>query len=454
MANKKGKNICRYHPGTDTWVGAHSAAYSCCKNTNFHSPGCTVVDAHELASIPGVIERASQIFWSRSGRKCVVSTEVGTFVFQYNPSFNRWTHTHLLQSRPGTGVSDKAYGLLEHPLQEPFSHDGRYLVVEKSTGGFRSSDRFVFDLANNKYIGPFCSRGSVLGYTWTSDNKYVVMLMKFQEDHGPMALHTFDVQNGKELPVRTFTPSTSSFDRKDLGSAYFVPSAKEPSTVSCRHPDLKDFAARWIERDVYVFFEPYGDKFLMVSSWGEMSLYLFNVSTNGTVVKHLKYKSSFIPKGCSPPIRTVQWKKDGILIFAERNPKGRACEPQFYFDIYTVNDNLDETHVALDASICPSASGDVSLFRYDPDRNIYYYAQASVLRVLDAKTCTELWNMPLPKSLPDWHTELQFNVKNGILLHITNGIMLRVPETRPEQPVEEECFWTQFFNSTKCFVEK
>lgn len=116
----------------------------------------------------------------------------------------------------------------------------------------------------------------------------------------------------------------------------------------------------------------------------------------------------------------------------------------------------DLTHkcVALDASICPSESGDVSLFRYDPDRNIYYYAQASVLRVLDAKTCTEIWSTPLPQGIPTWHTEVQFNVKSRILQSISNGIMLRVPETRPEQPLEEECFWTQFFNSAKCFVEK
>ncbi len=270
--------------------------------------------------MPGVIDRVGSIFWSRSGRKCAMSSQVGTLVFQYNPSFNRWTHTHLLQSRPGVGL-DKAYGLLEHPLQEAFSPNGLYLLVEKS-GGFRSSNHYVFDLANKKYIGPFCTSGSVLGWTWTSDSKYVVMLMKYQEDHGPFALHTFDVQSGAELPKRTFTPSTSSFDSSVLREAHFVPAPSEPSTVSCRHPDLQDFAARWLGRDSYVFFEPYGDRFLMVSSWGNMSLYQFNVSGKSTVVKHLKYKSSFIPKGCSPPIRSLQWSKDGILIFAERNPRG------------------------------------------------------------------------------------------------------------------------------------
>jgi hypothetical protein len=250
-----------------------------------------------------------------------VSTEVGTFVFQYNPSFNRWAHTHLLKCRPGGSLDHTPYGLLEAPLREAFSPNGLYLMVEKSSN-FRSS-HFAYDLAAKKYIGPFCTAGNVLGMTWTSDSRYIVCLMKYQEDHGPFALHTFDVKNGTELPKRTFTPSTSSFDRSDLQSAYFSPASKEPSTVSCRHPDLKDFAARWLERESYTFFEPYGNRFLMISSTGNFSLYKFDVLSNGTVdVNFLRYKNSFIPRGCSLPIRSVQWTKDNILIFAERNVRG------------------------------------------------------------------------------------------------------------------------------------
>jgi hypothetical protein len=186
---------------------------------------------------------------------------------------------------------------------------------------------------------------------------------------------------------------------------------------------------------------------------GNFSLYKFDVLSNGTVdVRFLRYKKSFIPHGCSLPIRSVQWTKDNILIFAERNVRGRACEPQFYFDIYTLDSQLEEKHVALDASICASTAGDVSLFRIDPDRNIYYYAQNNVLHVLDAKTCTQIWSTPVPPR-PNFSTELQFNVKNRILQSYFQGVMLHIPETRPEQAIEPECFWTQFFSSAKCFVE-
>ena len=118
-----------------------------------------------------------------------------------------------------------------------------------------------------------------------------------------------------------------------------------------------------------------------------------------------------------------------------------------------MNDRLDDSHIALDSSVCSSENGDVVLFKFDPERNIYYFAQQKALHVLDAKTCSELWSTQLPSSIPDWCNELQFNVKNGVLLSHYQGIMLRVPDTRPEQPIETECLFTQFFNSAQCFVD-
>jgi len=278
---------------------------------------------HVPENIPGVIERIFYIFWSRSGSKCALSVKAGIFIFQYNSSLNRWTQTHILQSTPGGSLNNRRFGLIESSVQEAFSPNGLYLLVHKGGSYYYPGSHYVYDLAAKKYIGPFFSKGKLFGWAWTSDSRHVVSLVQLQEDHGPFALHTFSVEKATELPIRTFMPSTSSFDSFALAEAYFVPAMKEPSSVSCRHPDLKTFAEDWLDRDSYVFFEPAGNRFLMVSSRGNFSLYQFSVLDNSTVdVQHVAYRKSFIPKGCSPPIRSVQWTKGGPIIFAEHNVRG------------------------------------------------------------------------------------------------------------------------------------